>query len=138
MLVKLAAILASAATFGGMLFFAAVVAPLVFAKLPTPTATQFIRQVFPVYYVVMAGATALAAACATAIAPADALVLAMVSVGFLFARVVMLPRLDTVRERARAGDKTAERQFRHGHRASTVLNFVQLIAVTAALIRLIV
>lgn len=116
MLIKLAAILASAASFGGMLFFAAVMAPLVFAKLPAPTASQFIRQVFPIYYVVMAGATALAAACATAIAPADALVLAMVSIGFLFARVVMLPRLDTTRERARGGDKTAERQFRHGHR----------------------
>jgi hypothetical protein len=134
---KLFAILATAATFGGMLFFAAVMAPLVFAKLPTPTASTFIRQVFPVYYVVMAACTALAAVLTTALAPADALLLAAVSIGFLFARLVMLPRMDQARERAARGDEAAARRFRLAHRLSTVLNALQLIAVTAALIRLV-
>ena len=133
---KLVAILATAASFGGMLFFAAVVAPLVFARLPTPAASAFIRQVFPVYYVVMAGCTALAAVSSTAIAPADALLLAAVSVAFLFARLVMLPRMDQMRERASRGDTAAAARFRLLHRLSTVLNGLQLIAVTAALIGL--
>ncbi len=133
---KLFAILATAASFGGMLFFAAVVAPLVFARLPAPTAGAFIRQLFPVYYLVMAGCTALAAVLSTAIAPADALALAAVSVPFLFARLVLLPRLDEARERAARGDQAAATRFRLLHRLSTVLNAIQLIAVTLALIRL--
>jgi hypothetical protein len=135
--VKLFAILVIAATFGGMLFFAGVMAPLVFAKLPAPTAGGFIRQVFPVYYVVMAACTALAAVLTTTIAPADALLLAAVSAGFLFARLVMLPRIDQARERATRGDQAAAARFRVVHRLSTVLNGLQLVAVTAALIRLI-
>lgn len=133
---KLAAILATAATFGGMLFFAAVVAPLVFAKLPSPTASSFIRALFPVYYLVMAASTALAALLATAVAPADALVLAAVSVGFLYSRLVLLPRIDQARARAHGDDAAATARFRRLHRASTVLNGLQLIAVTAVLIRL--
>jgi len=136
-MIKLAAILATAATFGSMLFFAAVVAPLVFSKLPTPTAGAFIRQLFPVYFVVMAATTALAALAATMVTPADALVLAAVSVGFLYSRMVLLPRIDQVRERALAGDERATQRFRRLHRASSVLNGLQLIAVTAALIRLV-
>ena len=133
---KLIAILATAAAFGGMVFFAAVVAPLVFAKLPTPTAGAFIRQVFPVYYLVMAAATAVGAVLSTAIAPTDALLLAGVSVAFLFARLVMLPRIDQARALAARGDATAAARFRLLHRLSTVLNAVQLVAVTLALIRL--
>ena len=86
---KLFAILATAASFGGMLFFAAVVAPLVFARLPAPTAGAFIRQLFPVYYLVMAGCTALAAVLSTAIAPADALTLAAVA---RIANTLAMPR----------------------------------------------
>ncbi|MBI3517179.1 MAG: DUF4149 domain-containing protein [Proteobacteria bacterium] len=134
---KLLAILATAATFGGMLFFAAVVAPLVFARLPAPSAGAFIRQLFPVYYLVMAGCTAVAAVLSTTIAPADALTLAGVSVTFLFARLVMLPRIDQARERAARGDPAAAARFRLLHRLSTVLNAIQLIAVTLALIRLV-
>jgi hypothetical protein len=134
---KLAAILATAATFGGMLFFAAVVAPLVFSKLPTPTAGAFLRQLFPVYYVVMAACTALAALGATTVASADALVLAAISAGFLYARMILLPRIEQVREGALSGNAPAAARFRRLHRTSTVLNALQLVAVTAALIRLV-
>ena len=130
-------ILATAAAFGGMLFFAAVMAPLVFAKLPQPTASAFIRQVFPVYYLVMAGATALAALLATQVQPADAVVLATVSVGFLYGRLGLLPRIDQARAQTTAGDPSAEARFRRLHRGSTVLNAVQLVGVTVTLIRLV-
>jgi hypothetical protein len=136
-MIRLFAVLASAAAFGGMLFFAAVVAPLVFAKLPAPTAGAFIRQLFPVYYVAMAGASALAALCAAQVSSADALVLAAVSAGFLYGRVGLLPRIDQARERAGGGDPQAAARFRRLHRASTVLNALQLVAVASALIRLV-
>jgi len=136
-MIKLFAVLATAAAFGGMLFFAGVVAPLVFAKLPAPTAGAFIRQLFPVYYVVMAGSSAFAAVCATQVSSADALVLAAVSAGFLYGRVGLLPRIDQARERAGGGDPQAAARFRRLHRASTVLNALQLVAVASALIRLV-
>jgi hypothetical protein len=135
-MIQLLAVLATAAAFGGMLFFAAVVAPLVFAKLPAPIAGAFIRQLFPVYYVVMAGCCAVAALCATALSSADALVLSAVCAGFLYARIGLLPRIDQARERAAGGDPQAAARFRRLHRASTVLNALQLVAVASALIRL--
>jgi hypothetical protein len=135
-MIKLVAILAVAATFGGMLFFAAVVAPMVFSKLPRATADGFTRQLFPVYYVVMAGCSALAALLATTLNRSDALALAAVALGFLYGRLVLLPRLDQTRERALAGDEAARTRFRRLHRAGTVLNFIQLVAVTVVLIHL--
>jgi hypothetical protein len=50
-----------ALAFGGMTFFSAVMAPLVFTKLPFDTAGAFIRQVFPWYYLTIGAVSALAA-----------------------------------------------------------------------------
>ena len=52
--------LALALTWGGMTFFSAVMAPLVFTKLPFETAGAFIREVFPWYYLAMGLTTLLA------------------------------------------------------------------------------
>ncbi|MEJ0069625.1 MAG: hypothetical protein WDO24_13830 [Pseudomonadota bacterium] len=103
----------------------------------TAGSCTFIRQFFPVYYLVMAGCTALAALLALPITSADALVLAAVSAGFLYAWLGLLPRVDQARERASAGDTQATARFRRLHRASTVLNALQLVAVASALIRLV-
>ena len=45
------AVFALALQLGGMIFFATVMAPLVFTKLPASEAGEFIRAVFPVYYI---------------------------------------------------------------------------------------
>ena len=50
-----------ALTLGGMFFFAAIMTPLVFTKLPPETSGPFIRQAFPVYSQAMAGMTLVAA-----------------------------------------------------------------------------
>ena len=68
-IIDAAALTAAAVVFGGMVFFAFVYAPLVFIKLGTETGGQFIREVFPVYYVAM-GATSIAAAVLLAFASA--------------------------------------------------------------------
>ena len=49
-MINLVAVFALALLFGGMIFFAAVVAPLVFTRLPAEHAGRFIRAFFPVYY----------------------------------------------------------------------------------------
>ena len=48
---------------GGMFFFAAIMTPLVFTKLPPEISGPFIRQTFPVYSQAMAGIILAAALC---------------------------------------------------------------------------
>ena len=55
-------LLAAAGVFGSMLFFSAVVAPLVFIRLEAATAGQFIRGLFPSYYLFVLALAAIAAA----------------------------------------------------------------------------
>lgn len=129
------AVLALAAVFGGMLFFAAVYAPLVFARLPEDQAGRFIRAVFPVYYLVMGLTTLLAAVllfAATRLA-VESGALALVAAGFAFARQVLIPRINRYRDQG----APAEESFNRLHRFSVILNFVQFLLVTAVLVRLV-
>ncbi len=49
MILSAVALLAAALLLGGMGFFAAVLAPLVFTRLPAEVAGRFVRSVFPAY-----------------------------------------------------------------------------------------
>lgn len=129
--------LALALTFGGMTFFSAVVAPLVFTKLPFDIAGSFIRQVFPWYYFTM-GATTLIALIALLLGgsgtstwevPLTALVLA----GFVYARQVLMPMINRARDAEMAGETGAARRFKRLHQTSVVLNSFQWLAVLAAI-----
>lgn len=133
----IAAVLASLLV-GGMVFFAAVTAPMVFAKLEPAVAGRFIRQMFPVYYLVMLVLSALAAAAAaTAERPADAIVLAVAALGFVLARQGLMPAINRLRDREIAGDEAAGRLFGKLHGVSVWLNLAQLVAATVILVRLI-
>jgi hypothetical protein len=132
----LAAGLATALLAGGMVFFAAVFAPLVFVKLPIETAGGFIRQVFPVYYLAGAATALLGGLLALAARPVDGAVLLAVAAGFVVARQGLMPRINALRDRELAGDAAAGRAFQRWHRASVFLNAVQLLAALAVLVRL--
>ena len=117
---------------GGMLFFAAVYAPLIFLRLEGPTAGRFLRQVFPVYYATMgicSAVSAMALAVGTAPAVMDSMVLVVVSAGFWIARLWLVPNTNRARDASLAGDTQAARQFSRLHRASVILNAIQLLAV---------
>lgn len=120
-----------AALVGGMLFFGAVMAPLVFLHLPLPVAGPFIRAAFPWYYGYCVGGAGLAA------------------VGFLLRRdwlgvlvcagvvlvtcwlwLWLLPALDAMRA---AGDVVG---FTRGHRVSVWVNGAELLAAVMVLVRL--
>ncbi len=133
---KLFGLIATAAVFGGMVFFAFVFAPLVFTKLPFETASGFIRQVFPVYYLTMACGTAAAGVLTVYDAYLEALALAAVGSGFIFARQQLMPAINRMRDAQLAGAAGAEAQFNTLHRLSVVLNGAQLLTVLAVLIRL--
>jgi len=120
-----------AALFGGMVFFGAILAPLVFIKLPEPVAGDFIRATFPWYYGYML------------------LTAAISGIGFLLLRrrieqyvmlavflvtaalwAVWLPYLEVLR----LAGETA--QFDAGHTISVWVNGAQLLAVLFVLIRI--
>ncbi|MDJ0896154.1 MAG: DUF4149 domain-containing protein [Alphaproteobacteria bacterium] len=133
---KLFGVIATAAVFGGMVFFAFVFAPLVFTKLPGETAGGFIRQVFPVYYLTMACGTAAAGVLALSVSYLEALALAAVGCGFIFARQQLMPAINRMRDAQLAGAAGAEAQFTALHRLSVLLNGAQLLTVLAVLVRL--
>ena len=135
---SLLAALAAALLVGGMLFFAAMVAPMVFKVLDDATAGRFIRQLFPVYYLGMFAFAAVAAGAAAVVRPVDAAVLAAVALGFLYARQILMPRINAMRDRELAGQAAAGKTFQRLHGLSVWINGVQFLAAAVVLARLIV
>jgi len=134
--------LSLALTFGGMTFFSAVMAPLVFTKLPFDIAGAFIRQVFPWYYSTM-GATTLVALLALPFgashtANVEGILVTLVLLGFIFARQLLMPRINRARDEEMAGTAGADRRFKRLHQTSVIINGVQWVAVLAALVLVLV
>jgi hypothetical protein len=123
-----AAILACGLLSGGMLFFAAVTAPVAFRHLPSEAAGTYIRAVFPVYYLYMAALAVLAALFALWDSPIDAAVLAAIAAGFVAARQGLMPAINRSRAARDAGDEAAANRFSRLHRLSVLLNMLQLAA----------
>jgi len=133
---QLTAQLAAGILFGSMIFFAAVMAPLVFIKLPGEIAGRFIREVFPRYYLwgMVVGGVALLAALGVSFT--DVVLLALVVAGFVYARQLLMPRINQRRDAALAGDPAAKRQFENLHRYSVIINAVQMFLLLWVFIRL--
>ena len=133
---QLTAQLATGILFGSMIFFAAVMAPLVFIKLPGDIAGRFIREVFPRYYLwgMIVGAVGLLAALGVSLM--DVVLLGLVVAGFVYAREFLMPRINRRRDAALAGDETARPQFERLHRQSVIINGVQMLVLLWVFIRL--
>lgn len=118
-----------AALVGGMLFFGAVMAPLVFTKLPAEVAGPFIRAAFPRYYafiIVSAALSGFGFLLRGQAFSAIALILIVVLTFWLW--FWLIPHLNALRE---AGNTAG---FDRGHRLSVWLNAVELIAALAIFI----
>jgi len=113
---------------GSMLFFAAVVAPTAFRALPADATGQYLRRLFPLYYL---WGLVLALLCSsTAFYAADVIagiVSALVALLFVYLRLALLPQLNALRERRQAGDPEAIRRFRRLHLQSVLINAAQLV-----------
>ncbi len=114
------AALFAAAVLGAMLFFAAVVAPLVFAHFPEADAGAFIRRLFPRYYDVLAVVTALGSL--FAVGSNVGALMSAVMVLFVFSRFWLMPRINAARDAGREG------RFALFHRASVIINLGQMAA----------
>jgi hypothetical protein len=118
-----------AALAGGMGFFGAVVAPLVFRALEPPTSGRFIRAIFPHYYRFIFVAGALAAIGLSQIAPWCAVVLALTALTTLWLWLSLMPRINALR------DSGAGAAFSRAHRLSVLVNQVELLIALGVLIR---
>jgi len=119
---------------GAMVFFPAVVAPLVFRVLEPADAGAFLRALFPRYYLFMILTSGLAGLLLLFSAPLSAAVLLAIAASTLWIRQWLVPRLNAWRDQAQAGDATAEARFERGHRLSVAVNMVQLLLVAAVLV----
>jgi len=118
---------------GGMVFFATVVAPIVFTRLTFEVAGQFIRAIFPHYYLWVLACSAAAAVALFPLAKEAAGIMAA-SAGLTFwLRQVLMPRINRASDVAKAGDATAKLEFDRMHKLSVVANFVQILAIGAVL-----
>ena len=130
---RIGSILASlglAALIGGMLFFGAVMAPLVFTHLPLAIAGPFIRAAFPLYYGYMIIASLVGLIgywLRRDVGPVLALLLILVVTVWLW--LWFIPHLDALRV---AGDTAG---FNAGHRDSVWINGGQMIIALAVLVR---
>jgi hypothetical protein len=125
------AVLGLAALLGGMLFFGAIMAPLVFTKLPSDIAGPFIRAAFPRYYAFVT-VSAMVAALGLLLRGQgfSAIALALVAAVTVWAWFWLIPHLNALRE---TGNMIG---FNRGHRLSVWLNGVELITGLVVLVRL--
>ena len=118
---------AAASLFGGMMVFAAVVAPRVFTALEPDQAGRFLRALFPWYYVFLALTAGLAAIALGAWGDyARAGAAGFIALSALGVKFVLVPQINAWRDAALDGDTSADRRFNAGHRATVLLNVVHL------------
>ncbi len=145
--------LCQACWLGAMVFFALIVAPTVFSRLPLPEAGKVISGIFPRYYVLgyCAGTIALIVAIYLLITQTGRLWWAAVAVAFaaglgitVYSGVVLRPQIDALRAVVEQPnpDPTGKARFDKLHRLSVqlnatvmALNLVALASTARALIR---
>jgi len=109
---------------GGMFFFAAIMTPLVFTKLPPEISGPFIRQTFPVYSQAMAGMTLAAALFLWSFS--ESIHLIIVFALFIWAWLWLMPRINRHRDDQLQGDQKSGKVFNLLHRLSVVVNLAQM------------
>lgn len=125
-LLSVIALFAVALCLGGMVFFAACVAPLVFSRLPAEHAGRFIRALFPVYYLYILGLSGAAAVALWPLSHGASAMMAAVALSTLWLRQVLMKRINRLSDMAQAGDTRAGREFNRMHRLSVIMNVLQM------------
>jgi hypothetical protein len=129
------ALFTTALLFGGMAFFAAIIAPSVFRVLPAEMAGRFLRGVFPPYYLWVLATSAAAAVALYPLSPLDAGIMLVIAGMAFWLRQVLMPRINALSDRAKAGDAAAKCGFDLSHRLSVAANLLQMVAAGAVLAR---
>ncbi|MCA8928303.1 MAG: DUF4149 domain-containing protein [Alphaproteobacteria bacterium] len=128
---------AAGALFGGMLFLTAFFAPQAFKRLPDGVADRFVRELFPSYYLIALALAGIAAVACAPVRTAEAIVMALVAAGFLFARYYLMPKTLIAHDERARGTPGAAEAFADLHKRSAFLNMVQFVATLVVLVRLV-
>ncbi len=135
--IDVAATLLIALILGGMVFFAGVVAPMVFKALTPDAAGAFLRAFFPLYYKVLAAASGVAAVLlSVAISVWTAALMLIVAGLFAFSLMILTPRINDARDAWLCGDSAARIRFGRLHGASVAINLAQMIIVLVVFLAL--
>ena len=126
------ALIAIGLALGGMVFFAAIIAPTTFKNLDEVNAGKLIRAIFPQYYVFVAMTSVVGAIAIFSYSYYAASGLSISSFAAIFAWRVLMPKINNARDLALDGDKKADKTFELLHRGSVWLNFLGLLGVIAA------
>ena len=135
MILSAVALLAAALLLGGMAFFAAVLAPLVFTALPADASGPFIRRVFPAYYLWVTASAAVGALCLLPLRLPDAAALGLVAASTVWLRQGLMPRVNALSDAAQAGDAAAKAGFARAHQLSVLVNVAQMLVALVVLLR---
>ena len=127
---ELAAVLC-AMSLGAMLFFSAIVAPTTFAVLPADNAGAFLQAIFPRYFTVN-GALAGSAGLLVLGTPVSVILLACFA-AMIGVAVWMIPIINAARDGMTAGHPAAKAKFARWHRASVVVNLIEMIGLACAI-----
>ena len=135
MVLSALALLAAALLLGGMGFFAAVLAPLIFAALPADAAGRFVRRVFPAYYLWIIASAGVGALALLPLRLPDALGLGLVAASTVWLRQGLMPRINALSDAAQAGDAAAKAGFARAHQLSVLVNVAQMLVALVVLLR---
>jgi hypothetical protein len=129
-LLRHAALLTTAALFGGMLLFAGGFAAFLFKVLPMADARALIRRAFPPFYLFVLGAASLAALLAGPVDGTGALALAAIAMTTVPARQVLMPAIND------ATDRGLRQRFVRLHGVSVAVTLAHIVVAAAVLVRL--
>lgn len=124
---------ATALCLGAMVFFTIAVAPITHRALPREMAGQFLRALFPVYYLFVFATAAGAAVALIPLSGTAAGIMAALAGIAIWSRQVLTPRINTLGELRAAGDADAARRFSRLHRLSVIANILMMAAAIAVL-----
>jgi hypothetical protein len=134
-MIEFAALLLVSTLFGGMTLYSFGFAPMVFSALPTEDASRFIRTAFPWYYLYVISTAGLGGAILLLSNWHSGLIMLAIAIAAVYARQVLMPRINAARDIQLQGNAEAKRRFGRLHGISVTLNFVQLIATGYVLYR---
>lgn len=118
---------------GAMVFFPTVIAPTVFKVLDGAQASAFLRRMFIGYYRYIVIAAGLSAVLMFR-DPVPAAVMLLIALSTAYVLFSYMPKLNTWRDAELAGDEEAGKKFAVGHRATVILNAVQMLAIIGIII----
>lgn len=113
----------TAMTLGMMLFFSFVVAPIIFKVLNANNASDFVRKIFPYYYMVnlsFLSVVVLLLFYSSSIGLEFFITLTIVIL-FAFSLFILMPMINKLK------DKNEEKKFKYSHGLSVIINFIQII-----------